>query len=228
MTLWSSTLEKSLSFSINLFAHQLYPPQSSHWMQSSLLISSRPLCTPSSCGRDGWPGTRVGVPVPHCTDCREQCRWPGRCQSMSSRSLLSLDHSHCTFAFMNPAMFRTPVANGVCEFWNDTEIKGKTTCALMCKQQQLRSPTWTEKQKGKMKNRSLNSRLAECSPCAEGLVLRSWQQVLSVGGRQGVLQTRLLAGLLSSNPWSAWLNRSSHHWTARLPSCRSEICWGTR
>lgn len=98
---------------------------------------------------------------------REQCRWPGRCQSMSPPSLLSLDHSHCTFAFMNLAMFRTPVANGVCEFWNDTEIKGKTTCALMCKQQQLRSPTWTEKQKGKMKNRSLNSRLAECSSWAE-------------------------------------------------------------
>lgn len=65
-------------------------------------------------------------------------------------NVFSLDHSHPAFAFMNPAMFRTPVANGVCEFWNDTEIKGKTMCALMCKQQ-LRSPTWTEKQKGKMK-----------------------------------------------------------------------------
>lgn len=68
MTLWSSTLEKSLSFRINLFAHQFYPPQSSHWMQFSLLISNKSLCTPSSCGRDGWPGTGVGMPVPHCTD----------------------------------------------------------------------------------------------------------------------------------------------------------------
>jgi hypothetical protein len=64
-----------------------------------------------------------------------------------------------TFAFVNPVMFRIPVANSLWILkWRKNQ--GKATCALVRKQQPLCSPTWTEKQKGKMKNRSLNSRLA--------------------------------------------------------------------
>ena len=37
------------------------------------------------------------------------------------------------FAFRNLAKFRTSTANEVFNFWNDTKIKKKSTCALVCK-----------------------------------------------------------------------------------------------
>lgn len=153
MTLWSSTLEKLLSFSINLFARQLYPPQSSHWIQFPWR-QQIPVCAIFLQRR--WTTWHWDVRCAHAILQRAAK------SSAAVTSVFPLDHFHRTFAFMNLAMFRTPVANAVCELWNDTEIKGETTSAQMCKQQQqqLRSPTWTEKQKGKMKNRSLNSRLA--------------------------------------------------------------------
>lgn len=111
-----------------------------------LTLGTVPLC---SFGDSGWSGS--GTPVYPSILQRSAQSIADEQVSADVINVLSLDHFHHTFACMNSAMFRTPVANGVCEFWNDTEVKGKTTCALMCKQQQLRSPTWTEKQKGKMK-----------------------------------------------------------------------------
>lgn len=111
-----------------------------------LTLGTVSLC---SFGDSGWSGSGTQCTRPYCRNLHRALLM-SRCQLMSSMSF-PLDHFHHTFACMNSAMFRTPVANGVCEFWNDTDVKGKTTCALMCKQQQLRSPTWTEKQKGKMK-----------------------------------------------------------------------------
>lgn len=158
MTLWSSTLEKLLSFSINLFARQLYSPQSSHWIQFPSDLQQ--ISVNAIFLRRRWMIWQWEARCTHVV-LHRSAKSSAEVQVLADViNAFSLDHSHHTFAFMSPGMFRTPVANGVCEFWNDTEIKGKTTCALMCKQQQLRSPTWTEKQKGKMKNRSLNSRLA--------------------------------------------------------------------
>lgn len=90
-------------------------------LPSDLQQSRRP---PSSWGRLGWSRAGVGLLCHTAQTCRGQCRWMGGV-SDAIAAVSSLDYSDCIFAFVNPAMFRTPVANGVCEFWNDTEIKGK-------------------------------------------------------------------------------------------------------
>lgn len=94
-------------------------------LDTVLPSSPRPsLHPPSSRGRAGRSGAGVGLLCHTAQTCREQGRWTGRV-SAAVAAVSSLDHSHCIFAFVNPAMFRTPVANGVREFWTDTEIKGK-------------------------------------------------------------------------------------------------------
>lgn len=93
-------------------------PQSSHWIQFSLLISNNPCM-------HHLPSAEMGgytCAILHRLAERSANRQAGVSDVIT---VFSLDHAHCTFAFVNPAMFRTPVANGDCEFWNDTEIKGK-------------------------------------------------------------------------------------------------------
>lgn len=93
MTLWSSTLEKLLSFSINLFARQLYSPQSSH-------LDTVPLWSPTNLCKCHLPSTKVddlamGSQVYPCHTeqiCKEQCRGTGvsRChQRLFPRPLSS-------------------------------------------------------------------------------------------------------------------------------------------
>lgn len=42
-------------------------------------------------------------------------------------------HHHLHICLRELATFRTPTANRVLELWNDTKIKRKSTCALVCK-----------------------------------------------------------------------------------------------
>lgn len=111
MTLWSSTLEKLLSFSINLFARQLYSPQSSHWIQFPSDLQQ--ISVNAIFLRRRWMIWQWEARCTHVV-LHRSAKSSAEVQVLADViNAFSLDHSHHTFAFMSPGMFRTPVANGV-------------------------------------------------------------------------------------------------------------------
>lgn len=175
------TFKKLLSFSVNLFACQLYPPRKltpwalcpSDFKYSPLAgapprartrLSNREMRTRLSVSRT--PGTPP-CPTPHC-------------------------HVTSTVAFVNLAMFRTPTANSLRILkWHRDQEKVHA-CPSVQESSSYVLRLGLRKKTREMENRSLNSRLAVMSllggwePDAEGQVL-GLDLILWVFGELGFL-----------------------------------------
>lgn len=123
MTLRSFTLLRSCYVSVSIYSQvNFIRPKSSHLGHGSPLMPNTALRDRPPRRRPTAPGTRTRL-------------WGERAPAGLARSRQRPPpprHCHLYVCLREPSHVQNPTANSLW-FWNDTKIKKKSTCALVCK-----------------------------------------------------------------------------------------------
>lgn len=155
------TFEKLLSFSINLFARQLYPPQKLTsriqfpWFPIKLCMHDLPSAKAGVQSDARMPG----VHMPHCARIfpKEECRHPGMLGAIRASPL---HHSHPYVCLHKPSHAQNSYSKRSLWIlkWHKDQGKAHVRSSVQAAAATFSNLDW--KTKRKMRNRSLNSRLA--------------------------------------------------------------------